>query len=102
EVDYCDAHIYPEDVLRNRDTALLEASIDDPVQLAQYVAGKPLVLGEFGIHGEPDGTWERQPRGYWMGRILERLRFDGAAGGIVWLYQPAGGADRRHGIGVGD
>jgi mannan endo-1,4-beta-mannosidase len=102
EVDFCDAHIYPEDLLKNRDTALLEAALDDVVQLAHHVAGKPLVLGEFGIHGDDDGNWDHQTRGYWMGRILERLRFDGAAGGIVWLYQPAGGADRRHGISVGE
>jgi mannan endo-1,4-beta-mannosidase len=102
EVDFCDAHVYPEDLLRNRDTALLEAALDDVVQLAHHVAGKPLVLGEFGIHGDADGNWDKQTRGYWMGRILERLRFDGAAGGIVWLYQPAGGEDRRHGISVGE
>jgi mannan endo-1,4-beta-mannosidase len=102
EVDLCDAHIYPEDVLRNRETALLESAVDDFVQLAHHVAGKPFVLGEFGIHGDADGTWEKQTRGYWMARILERLRFNGAAGGIVWLYQPAGGTDRRHGISVGE
>jgi mannan endo-1,4-beta-mannosidase len=102
EVDFCDAHFYPEDLLKNRDTALLEAALDDVVQLAHYVAEKPLVLGEFGVHGDVAGNWENQTRGYWMGRVLERLRFDGAAGGIVWLYQPAGGEDRRHGISVGD
>jgi mannan endo-1,4-beta-mannosidase len=102
DVDYCDAHVYPEDLLKNRDTALLEAALDDVVQLAHYVAEKPLVLGEFGIHGDADGNWDHQTRGYWMGRIFERLRFDGAAGGIVWLYQPAGGDDRRHGISVGE
>src|SRR5450432_722025 len=102
EVDFCDAHIYPEDLLKNRDTALLETALDDVVQLAHHVAGKPLVLGEFGVHGDADGNWESQTRGYWLGRILERLRFDGAAGGVVWLYQPAGGDDRRHGISVGE
>jgi mannan endo-1,4-beta-mannosidase len=102
EIDFCDAHVYPEDLLKNRDTALLEAALDDVVQLANYVAGKPLVLGEFGIHGDADGTWDHQTRGYWMGRVFERLRFDGASGGIVWLYQPAGGDDRRHGISVGE
>ena len=101
-VDYCDAHIYPEALLENRNTALLEAALDDVVQLANHVAGKPLVLGEFGIHGDADGNWDHQTRGYWMGRVFERLRFDGAAGGIVWLYQPAGGDDRRHGISVGE
>jgi mannan endo-1,4-beta-mannosidase len=101
-VDYCDAHFYPEDLLKNRDTALLEAALDDVAQLARYVANKPLVLGEFGIHGDADGNWDHQTRGYWMGRVFERLRFDGAAGGIVWLYQPAGGEDRRHGISVGE
>jgi mannan endo-1,4-beta-mannosidase len=101
EIDFCDAHIYPEDLLRNRDPALLEASIDDFVQLAHHVASKPVILGEFGIHGDEQGNWERQPRGYWMGRILERLRFDGASGGLVWLYQAQDGADERHGISVG-
>jgi hypothetical protein len=101
-VDFCDGHIYPEDLLRSRDPALLEPALDDLVQLAHYVAGKPLVLGEFGIHGDAEGNWEHQARGYWMARIYERLRFDGAAGGLVWLYQPVGGADRRHGISVGE
>jgi mannan endo-1,4-beta-mannosidase len=101
-IDFCDAHFYPEDLLKNRDTALLEAALDDVVQLANHVAEKPLVLGEFGIHGDADGNWDHQTRGYWMGRVFERLRFDGAAGGIVWLYQPAGGEDRRHGISVGE
>ena len=102
DVDFCDAHLYPEDLLRNREPALLEEAIDDVVQLAHYVADKPLVLGEFGVHGDADGNWEHQSRGYWMGRILERLRFDGAAGGIVWIYQAEGGVDRRHGISVGE
>jgi hypothetical protein len=102
DVDFCDAHIYPESLLENRDTALLEGAVDDVVQLAHHVAGKPLVLGEFGVHGDADGNWDHQTRGYWMGRIFERLRFDGAAGGIVWLYQPAGGEDRRHGISIGE
>jgi mannan endo-1,4-beta-mannosidase len=101
EVDFCDAHIYPEDLLRNREPALLESAIDDIVQLAHHVAGKPVILGEFGIHGDEQGNWERQSRGYWMGRILERLRFDGASGGVVWLYQPSDGTDKRHGISVG-
>jgi mannan endo-1,4-beta-mannosidase len=101
-IDFCDAHFYPEDLLKNRDTALLEAALDDVVQLAHHVAAKPLVLGEFGIHGDADGNWDHQTRGYWMGRVFERLRFDGAAGGIVWLYQTAGGDDRRHGISVGE
>jgi hypothetical protein len=102
EVDFCDAHLYPEDLLRNREPALLEAAVDDVVQLAHFVADKPFVLGEFGVHGDDAGNWEHEARGAWLGRILERLRFDGAAGGIVWLYQPAGGADGRHGISVGD
>jgi mannan endo-1,4-beta-mannosidase len=101
-IDFCDAHFYPEDLLKNRDTALLEAALDDVVQLGHFVAGKPVVFGEFGVHGDADGNWDHQTRGYWMGRVFERLRFDGAAGGIVWIYQPAGGEDRRHGISVGE
>jgi Cellulase (glycosyl hydrolase family 5) len=101
-VDFCDAHVYPEDLLRNREPALLESALDDFVQLAHHVAGKPFVLGEFGIHGDAQGNWEHQPRATWLARIYERLRFDGAAGGLVWLYQPAGGSDHRHGISVGE
>jgi mannan endo-1,4-beta-mannosidase len=102
EVSFCDAHLYPEDLLRNREPALLELTLDDPVQLAHFVAEKPFVLGEFGVHGDADGSWLGQPRGAWLARILERLRFDDVAGGLVWLYQPRGGDDRRHGISVGD
>ncbi|MBC8131483.1 MAG: hypothetical protein H7X95_00770, partial [Deltaproteobacteria bacterium] len=47
EVDFCDGHVYPEEVFRNRDGGLVDAVVDDYVRLAQAVAGKPFVLGEF-------------------------------------------------------
>ncbi len=101
EVDYCDGHIYPEELLGNRDLSLMDASLDDYVRLAQTIAAKPFVLGEFGVRGDDAGIWRGQPRPFWATRILERLRFDGAAGGLVWIYQRANGADRAHGISVG-
>jgi mannan endo-1,4-beta-mannosidase len=103
-VDFCDGHIYPEEMLRNRRPdelgAELDAIIDDFVRLGQTVAGKPFVLGEFGVRGDGSGSWGGRTRATWTEHILTRLRFDGAAGGLVWIYQRAGGADRAHGIDV--
>jgi hypothetical protein len=105
QVDFCDGHVYPEEMLRNRDAkdvdAGLDAILDDYVRLAQTIAGKPFVLGEFGVRGESSGRWQGRARADWLARILERLRYDGAAGGLVWIYQRTGGADRALGISVG-
>lgn len=104
-VDFCDGHIYPEEAVRDRDpagaAAELNAMLDEYVRLAQTVAGKPFVLGEFGVRGDGAGVWLGAPRAVWTARILERLRFDGAGGGLIWIYQRAGGADRAHGVDVG-
>jgi mannan endo-1,4-beta-mannosidase len=102
EVDICDGHIYPEEILRNRDPAVLDAVLDDFVQLSQHVAGKPFVLGEFGIRGDAAGLWLGKSRASWIATILGRLDFDRAAGGLLWIYQPGKSTDLGHGIGVGD
>jgi hypothetical protein len=99
EVDFCDAHVYPEDLLHNRDAALLESAIDDFVQLAHHVAGKPLVLGEFGIHGA------RTARGAPAARLLDGAHPRAPAlrrrGGRHRVALPAAnGLDKRHGISV--
>jgi hypothetical protein len=111
EVDVCDGHLYPEESFRDRDDAAVDAAIDDFVQLAQFVARKPFILGEFGFHGAAaapggggaaSGSWRGASRAAWVARVFDRLRLDGAAGGLVWIYQRPGGADRVHGISVGD
>ena len=103
-VDFCDGHIYPEEAVRDRDpvgaAAELNAMLDEYVRLAQTVAGKPFVLGEFGVHGDGGGLWLGAPRALWTARIFERLRTDGAGGGLIWIYQRAGGLDRVHGVDV--
>src|SRR5207253_5838442 len=66
EVDLCDGHIYPEQMLDDREPgalgAALDSMIDDFVQLGQFVAGKPFVLGEVGVHGDAGGLWRGQSR----------------------------------------
>lgn len=118
EIDVCDGHLYPEEALRDRDDTAVDAAIDDFVQLAQFVAGKPFILGEVGIHGGPAGgagqaegagpakrhlqPWRGRSRADWLARVFGRLRLDDAAGGLVWIYQRRGGADRVHGIDVSE
>ena len=105
-VDYCDSHVYPEESLAGRDPDAIDATLDDFVQLARYVAGKPLVLGEFGFRGGSDGLWQGHTRAWWIARVFARLRLDGAAGGLLWIYQPGIGTGGivapSHAVVVGD
>jgi mannan endo-1,4-beta-mannosidase len=99
EVDYCDSHLYPQNADSVPSERELEQFIDDRVQLAQFVAKKPLVIGEFGFDTRPEhATWLGRGRTDWFGRFLERVRFDGAAGALVWIYQPWTGRARDFGI----
>ena len=102
EVDYCDGHFYPEEMLGERDTEMLDAFIDDFAQLALHVAGKPFVLGEFGVRGDGRGLWRGETRAAWTARIFERLRLDGASGGLIWIYQSTPGGPESHAISVGE
>jgi len=102
EVDYCDGHFYPEEMLGDRDVATLDAFIDDFAQLALHVAGKPFVLGEFGVRGDGQGLWRGETRAAWTARIFERLRLDGASGGLIWIYQSTPGGPESHAISVGE
>jgi mannan endo-1,4-beta-mannosidase len=98
EVSYCDAHLYPQDSdhkLRGRTP--IEQAIDDVAQLARYVVVKPLVFGEFGFRAHPP-TWEGQDRAAWFDIFLDRALGDGAAGALVWVYEPWRGRERNHGI----
>lgn len=102
EVDLCDGHIYPEEMLGDRPVAALDDAIDDFAQLALYVAGKPFVMGELGVRGDATGLWRGQSRAAWIARIFERLRFDGVAGGLLWIYQSPSGAPQSHAVGMTD
>jgi mannan endo-1,4-beta-mannosidase len=108
EIDYCDAHLYPQTTDEVDDPARLDAYIDDRAQLAEHVAHKPIVFGEFGFlvdppgqparHGLAGGTsarsarlagqWLGAPRAVWFERFLRRVFSDGAGGALAWIYQP--------------
>jgi mannan endo-1,4-beta-mannosidase len=96
-VDYCDSHLYPETTDRVATSGRLEQYIDDRVQLARYVAHKPLVFGEFGFHTDAPGYLDR-PRADWFVTFLARAINDGAAGALAWIYQPWLGHARDFGI----
>ncbi|MGF1468930.1 MAG: hypothetical protein ACFCGT_22625 [Sandaracinaceae bacterium] len=96
-VDYCDSHAYP---LRHGDVrhpARLARWIDDRVQLAQHVGGKPLLFGEVGVRTDRLVLYGRR-RGGWLDAFLRRTIFDGAAGALVWVYLPSPGPRRRFGV----
>src|SRR5262249_28018502 len=98
-VDYCDSHLYPQTSDAVADEAELAAFIDDRVQLAHFVAHKPVVFGEFGFDTRPErADWLGRPRAGWFRAFLERVRFDGGDGALAWIYQPWGGRPRDFGI----
>ena len=94
EAAFCDQHIYPEEHLRSKGAENLQRYIDDRVQLAHYVVGKPVVFGEFGFADE--GPAGRRAR--WHRRFMDRLFFDGGNGALVWIYQPTLSWKRRYGV----
>ena len=97
-VDYCDAHLYPQDnYYKLRGRTQIERAVDDVAQLARFVVKKPLIFGEFGFRAHPP-TWEGQHRAGWFDVFLRRVFDDGAAGALVWIYEPWFGRERRHGI----
>jgi mannan endo-1,4-beta-mannosidase len=85
-VDYCDAHLYPQQDAHMRSLDALDRVIDDHAQLARYVVGKPLVLGEFGIPTRVARFQGAAPT-RWFERLLARARLDGIAGTLAWIYQ---------------
>ncbi len=69
------------------------------MQLARYVAHKPIVFGEFGFHTAPDAPgYLDEPRAAWFATFLERVVYDGANGALAWIYQPWLGHPRDFGI----
>jgi mannan endo-1,4-beta-mannosidase len=99
EVDYCDSHVYPQNADAVPSERELEQILDDRVLLAQRVAHKPLVIGEFGFDTRRDHDgWLGRGRAEWFSSFLRRLLDDGAAGAMVWIYQPWSGKPRDFGI----
>ena len=96
-VDYCDSHLYPQTTDRVTSFERLRAYIDDRVQLARFVAHKPIVFGEFGFRTDDEGYLAR-PRADWFAAFLQRTIFDGAGGALAWIYQPWSGRARDFGI----
>jgi mannan endo-1,4-beta-mannosidase len=98
-IDYADAHAYPTQYERVRSLAELDAFVDDHVQLAHHVAGKPFVWGELGF-----ATTTRRHRGLprtrWLERFLARSELDRADGALVWTYATAAERPHEHGIDV--
>ncbi len=100
EIDYCDSHLYPQTTDTARSWRRLRDFLDDRAQLAHHVIRKPLVIGEFGFHtsGDDGERWLGAPRATWFARVLDRLALDGAAGALVWIYEPFAGRPRDFGI----
>lgn len=96
-VDYCDSHAYPLRPGRVRSAAALARWIDDRVQLAQHVVGKPLLFGEVGVRTDRLRVHGR-PRTRWLDRFLRRTLANGAAGALIWTYLPSHGARRTYGV----
>lgn len=98
EVDYCDSHLYMQSSEGGISLSRMRQFLDDRAQLARYVIGKPLVIGEFGFRTDGDPQYLGLPRGRWFHELLARLFRDQGAGALVWIYQPYHGRPRDYGI----
>jgi mannan endo-1,4-beta-mannosidase len=96
EIDFADAHVYPEADPRIRSSAQLPALLDDPIALALVAVKKPLVFGEFGFDRSADGARER-----WTRAFLRHVEARGVSGALIWIYEAPGSPLRRHTISVG-
>jgi mannan endo-1,4-beta-mannosidase len=98
EIDYCDSHLYPQDEGQVDSWERLRDFLDDRAQLARFVIGKPLLIGEFGFRTDGPPAWLGLPRAEWFSRLVERTLDNGAAGALVWIYEPFSGTPRNYGI----
>jgi len=92
EIDFADAHAYPLHDPRVSTPARLKRWIDDRVAIAQGL-GKPLLFGEFGF--------ERvlgKKRVEWLKLFLSHAAKAGAAGALIWHYEPAANPRSSHSI----
>ncbi len=96
EIDFADAHLYPETDPRVGDMRQLPALLDDPIALAALDVGKPLVFGEFGFDRDEAGARARLTRSF-----AQHVQARGSAGALIWIYEAPGSPARRHTIDVG-
>ena len=97
EVDYADAHAYPTLLRSVRTLPALDDFIDDHVQLAHHVVGKPFVWGEFGFSTN-QRIHHGQRRDRWYERFLARSDVDGVDGALAWIYTVAADRPQEHGL----
>lgn len=96
-IDYCDSHAYPLRSGRVRTFGGLARWVDDRVQLAHHVVGRPILFGEVGVRTDQRAIRGR-PRGAWLDRFFRQLVVDGAAGALIWTYLPSQGRRRPYGV----
>ncbi|HEX6241554.1 MAG TPA: cellulase family glycosylhydrolase [Polyangiales bacterium] len=96
EVDFADAHLYPQNDLRVAQLGQLPALLDDPVALSALAIHKPLVIGEFGFQRAPQRVAGSRER--WTEAFLQHLSRRSAAGALVWLYEPSDNPRRAYTI----
>lgn len=97
EIDYADAHGYPEEDARVQNVRALREYVDDRLALSATVVQKPFVWGEFGYR-----LTTRRAQAEAMDEVFLRRSLDGgAAGALIWIYAPPGVVRDGHGIEVG-
>ena len=101
EIDYADAHAYPMELRSVSTFAELDDFIDDHVQLAHHVVGKPFIWGEFGFPIRP-GTRFGPSRARWFERFLARSGADGVDGALAWIYTVSADHPQEHELLVDD
>jgi hypothetical protein len=97
EIAFADTHSYPLVDPRITSTARLAHWVDDPIDLAHLELKKPLVFGEFGF-ARNEGFGDGGVRARWMQSFLGQASARGAAGALVWIYEPRQNEIRRHTI----
>lgn len=97
EIDFADTHTYPLADKRVTNTARLAHFTEDPIAIAHLELKKPLVFGEFGF-ARPQGFTDSGVRARWMEAFLSQVAARGAAGALVWHYEPRQNPRRKHSI----
>jgi hypothetical protein len=81
-LEYLDVHFYPKDD-EGYERDLKSIHFDD-LRSAAQAAGKPLIVGEFGVFKHMYA--EQAPAIAWMKKLAGRFRQDGFAGWLYWTY----------------